>query len=55
MFFIQRYGTVEKTLEKHVQGASILTAARKGCFNESDRRAFVRIIVAELISAQNDN
>ncbi|XP_011872366.1 PREDICTED: uncharacterized protein LOC105564534 [Vollenhovia emeryi] len=50
-----RYGSVEKTLENHVQGASILKAARKGSFNESDRRALVRIVVAELILAQNNN
>jgi len=50
-----RYGTVEKTLENHVQGASILEAMRTGSFNEYDRKVLVRIVVAELISAQNNN
>ncbi|XP_036138784.1 uncharacterized protein LOC118644388 isoform X3 [Monomorium pharaonis] len=49
-----RYGTVEKTLENHEQGVSILKAIRKGSFNESDRKALVRIVVAELILAQNN-
>lgn len=38
-----------------MQGASILKAMRTGSFNESDRKALVRIVVAELIVAQNNN
>lgn len=46
-------------LRKHSKnmrkGAPLLQAARTGVFNESDRRALVRIVIAELIAAHNNN
>lgn len=41
--------TVRKTLENHSQGGPILQALDNNTFDEISRRAFVRILVSELV------
>ncbi|XP_044574326.1 uncharacterized protein LOC123258405 [Cotesia glomerata] len=47
-----RYGTVKATLLNHPQGSGILKST-KNSWNEENRKALVRIMVAELIKCHS--
>lgn len=50
----QRYESVEATLSQNELGMAVIRAARN-CFSEGDRRVMIRMVVAELVAAQNEN
>lgn len=52
LIFIQRYGTVENTLKDYKQDKVI--KAMNSTFTDEHRRAMLRVMVKEMISAQND-
>lgn len=52
---LQTFPSLTCALQNHPQGGNLLIAIENNTFGEEERKCLVRILVADLIKAQNDN